>query len=436
MQAQAQQPWYDAARVSQKGSVILTTWKAEREAARASVPSVQNSTQYMSGSDSRIIEFLGGRPASSGYPVTDFTAMRVSAVAACIQLLGGTIASLPLSVYERTDTGRTKVDSPLWWLLNEQPCAAWTAASMMEWWVRCNALRGDAFAKIQRNAGGVISGLLPLHPDRVQIETAGGEIRYYYQPRAGNAYGIYADDMLHIPGFGYDGEKGRSLSVIQHAAFQSIGIALAADDFSGKFFANGATPKHLITSQGKMDQPQIDELRRAYAERYTGPENIGKPLVLTQGLDIKELSLTSVDAELLNSRKYQVIDIARAFGVPPFMIGANETTTSWGTGIEQMTLGFVKFTLQTYLNRIEQEINRKFFRTSRYFVEFNLDGLLRGDAKSEGDYLRQAIGGSHGPGWMTANEIRRIKNLPPMDGGDTLYEPKNTTLQDTPPPGA
>lgn len=429
-----QKNWYNTEMVSQKGSVILTNWNRERQAARQSA-SIQNSALYTS-SNPAIIELFGGRPAASGYAVTDATALRVSAVAACIQLIGGTIASLPLSVYERTDDGRKKVDSPLWYILNEQPSPAWTAASMLEWWVRCNALRGDAFAQIKRNAGGIITGLVPLHPDRVQVETNDGDIHYYYQPRKGNAYGIFADDMLHIPGFGYDGETGRSLSVVQHAAFQSIGIALAADDFSGKFYANGATPKHLLSTDGKMGPDQIDQLRNAYSDRYAGPMNAGKPMVLTEGLKLTELSMSAVDAELLDSRKYQVIDIARAFGVPPFMIGANDTSTSWGTGIEQMTLGFVKFTLQTYLNRIEQEINRKFFRTAKTFVEFNLDGLLRGDAKSESDYLRQSIGGSMGPGWQTANEVRRIKNLPPIEGGDTLYEPKGQPNAQTTPAAA
>ena len=430
---QEQASWYNTKRVSQKGSVVLAAWNAQRQAEKASL-SVKNSAITHYSSDPAVIELFGNRKASSGYPVNEYTAIRVSAVAACIQLLGGTIASLPLDVYERTDNDRrTKVqNSPLWWLLNEQPCAAWTAASMMEWWMRCNALRGDAFNQIKRNAGGVVTGVVPLHPDRVAVLVEDGEISYFYQPRDGKAYGIHADDMLHIPGFGYDGEIGRSHSIITSGGFQSIGIALAADDFSGKFFANGATPKHLITSAGKMDESQIDLLRKAYSDRYTGSENIGKPMVLTQGLDIKELSMSAVDAELLASRKYQVIDIARAFGVPPFMIGANDTTSSWGTGIEQMTLGFVKYTLKTYLNRIEQEINRKFFRTSRYFVEFNLDDLLRGDAKSEADYFRQAIGGSMGPGWLTANEVRRKKNEPPLDGGDTLYEPKGTPNAQTP----
>jgi HK97 family phage portal protein len=405
-------------RISQPGSVILTKWKAEREASR-----IQNAVTY-SITSPEAIELLGGRFSASGYPVNDESAMRVSAVAACVQLLGGTIASLPLNIYRRTADGREKIDSPLWYILNEQPCASWTAASMFEWFIRCNALRGDAYGNIQKNRIGDITGIVPLHPDRVYPVNIDNELVYHYRPRIGPEQTFLDDEILHIPGFGYDGDTGRSMSVIKHAALSSIGIALAADDFSGKLYANGGMPKHLIKSEGKMDPELIERTRSQYADRYTGANNVGKPMVLTQGLDIKELSMNAVDADILNSRKYQVIDIARAFGVPPHMIGANDTTSSWGTGIEQITLGFVKFTLKTYLNRIEQEINRKFFKTAKFFVEFGLEGLLSGDSKAEGESLRQAIGGSQGPGWMTANEVRRIKNLPPVEGGDELYDPK------------
>ncbi len=390
--------------------------------------SIKNATQFISSSDPEIISLLGGTPASSGYSVTEASAMRVSAVAACVQLLGGTIATLPLPIYKQTDKGREKIKPPLWRLLNLQPCPAWTAASMIEWWIRSIAFRGDAFSIIGRDNQGQSNKIIPLHPDKVKVTIDDeGEITYAYKRKDGTAKGVHADDMLHIPGFGYDGTKGRGLSIIKHAAFQSIGVALAADDFSGQFFVNSGMQKHVIKVPGKMDDDAIERLKTEYKNKYAGSENVGKPMVLTQGLDIKEISLSSADVELLDSRKYQVVDIARAFGVPPFMIGSTENTTTWGTGIEQMTLGFVKFTLQAYLNRIEQEINRKLFRQDEAFVEFNLGGLLRGDSDAESKSLRQARGGSQGPGWETLNEIRAKKNLPPLskeDGGNKVYEPK------------
>lgn len=429
------------AKAAQPGSVVLTQWKADREAARAGrapVYNAGNGVQYLTSSDPKILEFLGRQPASSGYPVTESSAMRVSAVYACIARIAGAIASMPLPLYQRTAEGREKVsDAPLWWLLNEQPHPIWSAAAMWEWIIKCNCLRGDAFVQIIRNRAGQVTALMPLHPDTVLVEVVSDDqciqqyLQYYVRPRfGGKSYGLHQDDVIHVPNLGFDGI--RSPSIISHAAMQSIGIALAADDFSGKLYANGAMPKHAFIWQGKMDEEQISQLQNSYAARYTGTDKIGKPMVLSNGMEIKELSMSAADSELLESRKFQVIDIARAFGVPPHMIGATETSTSWGTGIEQQTIGFVKYTIQPYLNRIEQELNRKLFRTAKYFVEFNLDGLLRGDAKSESDYLRQAIGGSQGPGWMTVNEARRTKNLPPIQEGDILYTPKGTTNAQAP----
>lgn len=413
------------------GSVILAKFMADREAQRRNNVQVMNSTTdsvLVRSGDPQVIELFGAQPASSGYSVTESTAMRVAAVAACVQLISGTIASLPLPIYEETPEGRRKVKNRLHRLMNLEPCQAWTAASMTDRWIRSIAFRGDAFSRIVRDRFGEPQKIIPLHPDRVRVAvTDDGDIAYAYQPRNGNAIGIHSDDMLHIPGFGYDGDTGRAKSVIHHAAHQSIGIALAADDFSGQFFKNSGMQKHLIKTESKMDADLIEKLRNEYKAKYGGGNNVGVPMILTEGLDLKEISLSSADVELLDSRKYQVIDIARAFGVPPFMIGANDTTTSWGTGIEQMTLGFVKFTLQAYLTKIEQELNRKFFPNDEMFFEYNLQGLLRGDSESEAKYLREAIGGSQGPGYMTRNEVRSIKNLPKVSeeqGGDSFYEPK------------
>jgi HK97 family phage portal protein len=389
--------------------------------ASAFKPQVNN--QYAT-SDSRIIELLGGYKSAAGYSVNEETAMRVSTVYACVRLIAGAVATLPLCIFERDPNGRKEVDSPLWYLLNESPHNRWTASSMWEWIIKCNCLRGDAFAVLVRNAAGMVIEIRPLHPNMVRVQREGDRLVYYVN-EYDRYYGVDQDDMLHFPGFGYDGVT--SHSVIQYAAFQSIGVALATDEYSGSFFANGAMTKHLITSDKKINSDQVDELRRIYSDKYAGTNNSGKPMVLSEGLKLTELSMTSADAELLDSRKYQVIDIARAFGVPPHMIGAQETTSSWGSGVEQMSIGFVKYTLNPYLNRITDELNRKIFRTSRYYIEFQLDGLLKGDSKAESEADRQAIGGSQGPGWLTPNELRKKKNLPPIDGGDVLYDPKKTT---------
>jgi HK97 family phage portal protein len=395
------------------------SWMLPKKEASGSRTPISN--EILSSSDPRIVEFLGGQSSPAGHAVTESSSMRVSAVYACVRLLSGAISSLPLPVYQRTADGRSRIDSPLWWLLNEQPTPRWSSASMWEYVVKCTLLKGDAFVEVNRNRAGVVSQLIPLHPDTVQVEEKAGRLRYYVQPTAGPAYGLDQDDMLHFPGFGFNGT--RSLSVIQHAAYTSIGVALAADDMSARFFSNGGVPGFIFETEGKMDVQQQTLLRDSFATAIAGTRNAFKPFVTTQGVKLREISISPQDSQLLEARKFQVVDIARAFGVPAHMIGETEKTSSWGSGIEHMTLGFVKFTLQPHLTRFEQELNRKLFRRSTNFVEFNLDGLLRGDSKAEADYLRQAIGGSQGIGWMTINEARRIKNLPPIEGADTLYDP-------------
>ncbi|MDN4052895.1 phage portal protein [Massilia sp. YIM B02763] len=381
----------------------------------------QDGATLIKSSDPQIVAMLGSAPAASGFAVTSETALRVSAVYASVRLLAGAVASIPVSVIRETEDGRESISPDLWWLLNEQPIENWTAASMWEWVVQSICLRGDGFVEIVRR-GASVKALRPHHPDLVHPIRSGDGLIYLVTDENSVARPVHQDDMLHFAGFGFNGT--RSMSVIQWAAFQSIGIALATDALSGNFYANGAAPKHVIQSDSEMDDEQIEQLRNEYKRKYAGVNNAGLPLVLTEGLNIKEMSMTSVDAQLLESRKFQVIDIARAFGVPPHMIGAQETTSSWGTGIEQMSIGFIRWSLQPYINRIRQELNRKLFRRASPFVEHKMEALLAGDSKAEGEYFRQAIGGSQGPGWMTINEVRKAKSLPPIDGGNKLYRPE------------
>lgn len=380
-----------------------------------------NSGGWINGDSQTYQDISWWAPSYAGQVVTKETAMRVSAVYACVRLIAGSIASLPLPVYERTPDGRKRQDlHPLFWKLNEEPTPRFTAATMWEYATKCVLLRGDAFLWVKRNAAFVVTELVPIDPDMVIVERQGDRLVYYVQ-EGDRRFGVDQDDMIHLPGFGFNGI--RSMSVIQWAAKQSIGIAMAAEEHSARFFSNGMSPSYAITSPGQMKPDQVERLRQQVAEKAGGTVNAHKPLVLTEGLDIKDISLSATDGQLMDARKFQVIDIARAFGVPPHMIGATEVSSSWGSGIEQMTLGYVKFTLAPYLNRFEQEINRKLFKTARNFVSFDLSGLLRGDDKARADYLRQALGGSQGPGWLTVNEVRHEDFLLPVEGGNTLYNP-------------
>lgn len=411
------------AKAATPGSAILTAWRAQREAERQG-PQVKNVTYSES-----VLETFGAVPAASGMSVTPSTAMRVSAVFACVQRIAGGIASIPVQQFERTDGVRRQVENaPLSWLLNEQPTARYTAASMWEQSVAHMLLRGDGFAYLARDRGGSVREIIPLPWEAVQVERKkeGDTDRLVYYINDITRWGADQDDMLHFPGFGFNGL--RSMSVIQWAARNAAGTAMAMDEYSGRFFAGGAHPSIVLEATGSMDAEQKASLREAFAAKYSGVENAHRlPLVLTEGIKATTLSVSAEDAQLLDARKFQVVDIARAFGVPPHLIGETSASTSWGSGLEELTRSFVIFTLQQHLKRIEQELNRKLFRTVKYFVEFNRDALMEANSKAQSEYFKAALGGpGSGPGWMDVDEIRRLKNLPPRGGkAAELYHPEN-----------
>jgi HK97 family phage portal protein len=389
----------------------------QTQANQTQANSIQNNSLELGSAE--LYELLSGVPSAAGFAVTEASALRVTAVYACVRLIAGAIASLPLATYRRQKNGRTRERTDLWWLLNEEPCTAVSAAVFWEYLVAQLLLCGDALAEIERGRGGVIRALHPLDSRSVSIRRIEGRLRYDFY-RDGVWLGRDQDDILHIPGFGFDGLRG--LSVIRHAARDAIGLALAAEAFSSRFFASGAHADVALTVPGKMSPEQIDNLRRIWAQKYGGAHNASLPIVLTEGTNLKEVTISAQDSQLIEARRFQVADIARAFGVPPHMVGETDKATSWGSGIEQQGIGFVQYTLAPHLNRIEQEINRKCFSTEDFFVEFNVEGLLRGDSKSRAEYYTRALGGTQNPAWMTANEVRRLENLPDMEGGDTLFQ--------------
>ena len=419
--------WYDAEKVSQKGSVVLTNWLREREAARA--PVVQNASY---GQD--IYEAFGVNPAASGMNVTPDSAMRVAAVYACVNKIAGAISTLPLHQY-KTD-GDIKARQPrddLWYKLNEQPSDQYTAASHWEGVSTAQLLRGDAFTWIRRTITGGVKELLPMPWSSViPKRQPDGTVRYYINlPDYGITTWLDPSDVLHFPGFGFDGIK--SMSVIRQAARAAVGNALAMDEYSGKFFLNGAHPSIVLQAANKMSPEQAKDLRDAFVQKYSGIENAHRlPLVLTEGVTAKEISLSAEDAQLLEARKFQVVDIARAFGVPPHMIGETSASTSWGSGIEAMSRAFVTYTLQPHLVRIEQEINRKLFpRNANKIIQFDRDALIEGDSAAQAAYNRAALGGpGTGMGWMSVDEVRKSKGLAPQGGAAAeIFDPRTIQTQ-------
>lgn len=423
--------WNDVQRrAAVRGSPILTNWRAEREAARG----VSN----VSYSDA-VMESFGVAPA--GTTVSATTAMRVSAVAACVAKISGAIVNMPIHEYA-LDGGEIPSRMPrseLWYQLNEQPSPHFTAASMWEGVSMAQLLRGDAYGLIRWRMNGSIREILPLPWGSVSpVRTPGEGVRYYVNlPSHGISTWFDPSDILHYPGLGFDDSTMRSMSVIQFGARNAIGNALAMDEYSGKFFEGGAHPSIVLTSPKKMDPQQIADMQAAFARKHSGLANAHRlPMVLTEGLTAKELSLSAEDAQLLEARKFQVGDISRAFGVPAHMIGESTGQTSWGTGLETNSRAFVQYTLQTWLRKIEQELNRKIYpRNNGRFLEFYREALYEGDLKAQAEYFRAALGGpGTGDAWMSVDDVRRIKRMPPAENGKELFRAVRDTGKPAPQP--
>lgn len=420
--------WYNAGRVAHKESVVLNSWRAAHGPETCRTRSVQASNDVLTNlTADELAQRLGMLATSyAGKSVTEASARQVAAVYACVALIAGAVATLPLPIYRRTETGREEVSHDYYWLLNESPNADMSAAAFWEYMVEGLLFHGDAFAEIIRPSpsSNRMIGLRALHPLRVQPvrRVEDGQLLYninpdyHFEPQNTPRYGVDPADILHITGPGFNGL--RSVSPITYAARQAIGTSIAAEEFSGKFFSSGARPDIVLEAPGKVDPEQVSLLRSTWTSRYGGVEGASSgPVVLSGGLKMSQFSLSAEDSQLIATRAFQIEEIARIFGVPPHMIGHTDKNTSWGAGVENMGRGFVKFALRRHLNKIEQELNRKLWPTrARYFTKFNVSDLERGDLKSENEALRIALGRAGEPGWMSQDEVRLIKNLPPKGG--------------------
>lgn len=361
-----------------------------------------------------------GLVAQTGAP-SEQAALSVSAVYACVQLIAGAISALPMHVYQRSQDGdlTRDVNSDLWWVLNEQFAPRWAAASGWSFLVGSKLLHGDGFAEILRGPGGRVSGLVPIHPNRVRVIATPDGVRLVYEiqpdrtiespsPAATRIRVLDQDDMLHVPGFGFNGLRG--LSPLKSALRVSGRLAINAQDFSSTFLQNMARPDYALKTPGNLVQEQVDRLREML-DQHRGTMAGGKPLVLEGGMEIQPLTMPLEEMQLLETRKFQVEEIARIYGVPAWMIGHTDKSTSWGTGVEAMGKGFVRFALRDHLNAFQNEINRKFFRSASRVAEFDTTELERGDTKAMYEALRIALGRAGEPAFISVEEARAKLNM-------------------------
>lgn len=388
-----------------------------------------------------------GMPTSTGAAISPDAAARAIPVQACVALIAGGIVSMPMRVLRRELVDGTFLqaaadDHDYWWLFNESPNDEYSAAQLWERVVRSMLLYGAGYGRIIRNRSNIATEIVDVPASSVHIIREWDEVRRrnvikgYAVDDGYRRVGLPPEDMLHFRGEQTPGERPRS-SIIE-AAREAIAITLAIEEYCGRIFQNGGMPKTVLTfpAGAKLSEQQVDALRKAWVDRYGGTSNAALPLVLQQGGEASKLSFTAEEAQMLEARKFQVIDIARAFRVPPFMIGETEKTSAWGSGIEQMSQGFIRYTLSRHMTAIEQEVTRKLFKTTRFFVDFDEEALSRGDMASLGKWFREAVGGSQGPGFLTVNEVRARINRAPVDGGDALYYPKGTDHAEEPTAGA
>lgn len=367
--------------------------------------------------------YMGG--SSAGKNVNERSAMQMTAVYSCVRILAEAVAGLPLHLYRyKEDGGKERaIDNNLYHLLHDEPNKEMSSFIFRETLMTHLLLWGNAYAQIIRNGKGEVVALYPLMPNKMQVDRdENGELYYIYtrssdeaKTMEGVTVYLMPRDVLHIPGLGFDGLVGYSPIAM---AKNAIGLAIATEEYGAKFFANGAAPSGVLEHPGTIKDPS--RLRENWNSTFGGSANSGKVAVLEEGMKYTPISISPEQAQFLETRKFQIDEIARIFRVPPHMVGDLEKSSF--SNIEQQSLEFVKYTLDPWVIRWEQSLSRALLNEDekrKYFFKFNLEGLLRGDYESR----MSGYAVARQNGWMSANDIRELENMdkiPAEDGGD-LY---------------
>ena len=354
---------------------------------------------------------LGGTASVTGKIVNPSTALQLTAVYACIRLLSETFASLPAILYRRLERGKERaIDHPLYFVLHNIANKEMTSVEFRSTMMAHVLLWGHAYAEIVRNAAGEVKSLWPITPNRVTpYRNSRNELVYKVNLPDNEVAHLSADRVLHISAM-------LGLSPIAQAR-EALGMTMAAEEYGARFFSNDSRPGGVLEHPGHLSKEAAQRLRESFESYNAGLANKHRVAVLEEGLKWQQIGLAPEDSQFLETRKFQIGEIARLYGVPPHMIGDTEKSTSWGTGIEQQNIGFITYSLRSWIVRWEQEVNKTLITKDErkfYFVEFLVDGLLRGDIKTR--YQAYAVARQNG--WMNGNEIRELENMNPVDGLD------------------
>lgn len=362
----------------------------------------------------------GGTPNASGVTVNEKTALGMPAVWRAVNLIAGTAASLPLHAYREADDVRLPLgDGAQAARLLANPHPDMTKYELWELVYSHMLLWGNAYLLVLKNPNRQVTELWPIHPSRVRAGRDSAGVKWYeVDGEGGRAGSVYSDQqMLHIPGFGYDGICG--VSPIRLAA-QGIGMAMAAEQFGAKLFGSGSLMSGILQTDQRLDARQADEVKTRWKAKMSGLQGAHDVAVLGSGVKFQQLSIPPGDAQFIESRRFQIAEIARIFGIPPHMLADTEKSTSWGTGIEQQSIGFVVYTLRPWLTRVEQRVTR-LLKPGPVYARYAVEGLLRGDSAQRAAFYQQMWN----IGVFSTNDIRRLEDFEPVEGGDVRYRPLN-----------
>jgi HK97 family phage portal protein len=383
-----------------------------------------------------LLDALGmSSSTDSGSRVTQKTAMGLPAVWRSVNLIAGGSASLPFSPFTKQHDVRKPLREGWQAQLIDCPHPDLTPFELWELIYGHLSLWGNGYLQKLRNQSGQVAELWPIHPGRVTPGRSSDTKKVY--KIEGYDEPLTDREILHIPGFGFDGVVG--LSPIQLSR-QGLGLSLAAEKYGAKLFGSGSLASGILKTDRKLTQPQADALKDRWKAKAGGLDNAHDIVVLDSGASFEALSIPPEDAQFIESRRFQIAEIARMFGVPAHMLMETDKSTSWGSGIEQMGIGFVVYTLRPWLTRVEQRVTQMLNNPdavplaqlprkpeAKVYAHYSVDGLLRGDTAAR--YKSYAIGRQWG--WLSANDVRRFEDQPPLPtGGDDYIVPLNMTAED------